>query len=345
MEHVGRYWHRLADGRVQCDLCPRYCRLREGQFGSCSVRANVDGHLVVPTCGRSPGFAIHPIEQKPLNHFLPGSSVFSVGAVGSNLDCRLCQSGRGEMDCLPDAISPVQIAEAARAHGCSAVAHTGGDPVVFPERAIDLALACRERGLANVVVTAGYVNPEARADLFAVVDAANVALQGFNDGFYQRVTGGRLQPVLDTIRYLAHQTGVWLELTTMLIPGHNDATSELTEMCDWLVQEVGPDVPLHFTAFHPGNRVSHMPATPSRTLVRARLIGLEAGLQHVYIASAHDPDGNTTSCPNCHTPVVRRERCTVESYQLDAHGRCQVCGSTIPGRFAAEAGERLTAHA
>lgn len=337
MDHDARYWHRLDDGRIQCDLCPRECRLRAGQRGFCFVRANVDDKLVLTTYGRSSGFCVDPIEKKPLNHFLPGTGVLSFGTAGCNLGCKFCQnweiSTSREMDQLADQASPAQIAAAAVAQGCSGVAYTYNDPVIFAEYAIDVAAACRQRGLANVAVTAGYVNPEARADFFAAMDAANVDLKGFDDHFYQQLTGGRLQPVLDTISYLVHETDVWVELTTLLIPGHNDATSDLQRMCAWIVSELGPDVPLHFTAFHPDHRLGHLPPTPARTLTRARLIGLAAGLRYVYTGNVRDLEGGTTYCPTCATPVISRDRYTIDDYLLDAAGGCPVCGTTIAGRF------------
>lgn len=337
-----RYWQRLSDGRVQCDLCPRECRLRPGQRGFCFVRANVDGELVLTTYGRSSGFVVDPIEKKPLNHFLPGTSVLSFGTAGCNLGCKFCQnyeiSTSREMERVAVEAGPVDIASQAQRSGCSGVAYTYNDPVIFAEYAIDVAQACRELGVANIAVTAGYVNPEARRDFFAVMDAANVDLKGFSDSFYQQLTGARLQPVLDTISYLVHETDVWVELTNLLIPGYNDATSELRMMCNWIVNELGPDVPVHFTAFHPDHRMRNVPPTPPRTLTRARLVGLEAGLRYVYTGNVHDPEGGTTYCPTCSSPVIRRNRYVIEGYHLDATGSCQVCGTNIAGRFGAEPG-------
>ncbi len=311
--------------------------MRPGQRGFCFVRANEDGQLVLTTYGRSSGFCIDPVEKKPLNHFLPGTQVFSFGTAGCNLACKYCQnweiSTSREMNLLAEEASPSQIARTAANWQCSSVAFTYNDPVIFAEYAIDTAVACRAAGLASIAVTAGYINPEARRDFFAVMDAANIDLKGFSDSFYQQVTGARLRPVLDTISYAVHETNVWVELTTLLLPGYNDASSDLREMCWWIVTELGPDVPLHFTAFHPDNRMRDLPRTPSRTLARARAIAQEEGLHYVYTGNIEDPDGQTTYCPNCKSPVIRRDRYTIDSYDLDAEGRCRVCGTQIPGRF------------
>lgn len=337
-----RYWQRLSDGRVQCDLCPRECRLRDGQRGFCFVRANVNDELVLTTYGRSSGFCVDPVEKKPLNHFLPGTSVLSFGTAGCNLGCKFCQnyeiSTSREMDRLADEASPDEIARMAKRAGCSGVAYTYNDPVIFAEYAIDVAQACHELGLANIAVTAGYVKPEARADFFAVMDAANVDLKGFSDSFYQQLTGARLAPVLETISYLVNETDVWVELTTLLIPGHNDATSEIRAMCNWILNELGPDVPLHFTAFHPDHRLRHVPPTPARTLGRARAVAQEVGLHYVYTGNIHDLEGGTTYCPSCTSPMIRRNRYLIDSYHLTADGHCSVCDTPIAGRFAAKAG-------
>ena len=311
--------------------------MRPGQRGFCFVRANEDGQVVLTTYGRSSGFCIDPVEKKPLNHFLPGTQVFSFGTAGCNLACKYCQnweiSTSREMNLLAEEASPSQIARTAANWQCSSVAFTYNDPVIFAEYAIDTAVACRAAGLASIAVTAGYINPEARRDFFAVMDAANIDLKGFSDSFYQQVTGARLRPVLDTISYAVHETNVWVELTTLLLPGYNDASSDLREMCRWIVTELGPDVPLHFTAFHPDNRMRDLPRTPTRTLARARAIAQEEGLHYVYTGNIEDPDGQTTYCPNCKSPVIRRDRYTIDSYDLDAEGRCRVCGTQIPGRF------------
>ncbi|MEW5973588.1 MAG: AmmeMemoRadiSam system radical SAM enzyme, partial [Pseudomonadota bacterium] len=254
-----KYWHRLDDGRIQCDLCPRFCRLNEGQRGLCFVRARVADQVVLTTYGRSSGFVIDPIEKKPLAHFLPGTPVLSFGTAGCNLACGYCQnwdiSKSRQTDRLLDQASPETIAEAALRTGCRSVAYTYNDPVIFHEYAIDVARACRARGLKNVAVTAGYVCPEPRAEFYAWMDAANVDLKSFSEETYKKHTGAHLAPVLDTLRYIRHETGVWLEVTTLLIPGLNDSDEELHAMAQWMVTELGPEVPWHFSAFHPDYRM------------------------------------------------------------------------------------------
>ena len=335
--HPARYWHRLNDGRLQCDLCPRDCRLHEGQRGACFVRQQVDGQMMLTTYGRSSGFCIDPIEKKPLNHFHPGSSVFSFGTAGCNLACKFCQnwdiSKSRDMDRLMDAATPDEIAATAAAHGCRSVAFTYNDPVIFAEYAIDTALACHARGLATVAVTAGYISPGPRRDFYAVMDAANVDLKAFTDDFYVHQTGARLAPVLDTLLYLRHETDVWVEITTLLIPGLNDSEAEIAALTKWVATELGPDVPLHFTAFHPDYKLDQLPPTPPATLTRARRIGLDAGLHYVYTGNVHDPEGGSTRCPACGQSVIERDWYAILAYRLDAHGACLACGHPIAGRF------------
>ncbi len=336
--YPARYWHMLDDGRMQCDLCPRDCRLHEGQRGLCFVRMREHDRMVLTTYGRSSGFCIDPVEKKPLNHFLPGTSILSFGTAGCNLACKFCQnwdiSKSREMDTLADAASPEAIADAAVRADCSSVAFTYNDPVVFAEYAMDIAAACRARGIAPVAVTAGYIHPEARRDFFATMDAANVDLKGFTDEFYVKLCGARLQPVLDTLSYLRHETDVWFEITTLLIPGKNDSDAELKAMTAWIMRELGPDVPLHFTAFHPDYKMTDLPRTPAATLQRARRIALDAGLHYVYTGNVFDPEGGTTYCPTCHEPLIVRDWHAILEYRLTDSGHCPACHTAIPGRFA-----------
>lgn len=306
-----KYSHPLDDGRIQCDLCPRYCRLQEGQQGLCFVRARQHNQIVLTTYGRSSGFCIDPIEKKPLNHFLPGTSVLSFGTAGCNLSCRFCQnwdmSKSREMDTLADEASPETIASTAARLGCRSVAYTYNDPVIFHEYAIDVAQACREQGIKSVAVTAWYVCEQPREEFYRYMDAANVDLKGFTEPFYKQICAGSLQPVLETLSYLKHQTNVWLELTTLLIPGYNDSESELEQLTQWTVEHLGPDVPIHFTAFHPDYRMLDLPATPPATLTMARRIARKNGIRYAYTGNVHDRDGGSTSCHECHATLIGRD--------------------------------------
>jgi len=335
--HPARWWHRLDDGRIQCDLCPRDCRLHEGQRGLCFVRRREGDAMVLATWGRSSGFAVDPIEKKPLNHFLPGSTVFSFGTAGCNLACKFCQnwdiSKSREMDRLLDRASPERIAEAAQASGCASVAFTYNDPVIFAEYAMDTADACHALGLATVAVTAGYMHAEPRREFYAKMDAANVDLKAFSDDFYFKQTGARLAPVLETLEYIAHDTDCWLEVTTLLVPGLNDGNAELEAMSRWLVSHLGPEVPLHFTAFHPDYRMTDVAATPLATLRRARAVALDQGLRHVYTGNVHDTQGGTTFCTHCERSLIERDWHRLLSYELDARGACRHCGTPLAGRF------------
>ena len=299
--HPARWWHHLEDGRLQCDLCPRDCKLGDGQRGACFVRQNVAGGMVLTTYGRSSGFCIDPIEKKPLNHFLPGSKVLSFGTAGCNLMCKFCQnwdiSKSKDMDRLLERAAPDDIAKAAAASGCRSVAFTYNDPVIFAEYAMDTADACHERGLRTVAVTAGYMHAEPRRAFYAKMDAANVDLKAFTDTFYARLSAAHLQPVLDTLRYLRHETDTWIEITTLLIPGQNDSTGEITALSDWIARELGVDVPLHFSAFHPDYKMTDLPRTPAATLTRAREIARAAGLHYVYTGNVHDLDGERPAAP------------------------------------------------
>jgi pyruvate formate lyase activating enzyme len=335
--YPARYWHLLDDGRLRCDLCPRDCSLHDQQRGACFVRMRQGEHMVLTTYGRSSGFCIDPIEKKPLNHFYPGSSVLSFGTAGCNLACKFCQnwdiSKSRDMDTLMDAATPETIAQAALAQHCTSVAFTYNDPVIFAEYAMDTADACHALGIKTVAVTAGYIHEAARHDFFAKIDAANVDLKAFDEDFYFKLTSAHLQPVLDTLKYLVYETDVWLEITTLLIPGHNDSDTELQALCNWVGQELGPDVPLHFTAFHPDYRMADVPATPLATLRRARQLALQRGLHHVYIGNVHEAEGATTWCPQCHAPLLVRHGYTITQARLDPAGRCPDCGSQLVGHF------------
>ena len=332
-----RYWHALEDGRVQCDVCPRFCKMREGQRGLCFVRANQHGAIVLTTYGRSSGFCVDPIEKKPLNHFLPGTPVLSFGTAGCNLACQFCQnwdiSKSREMDTLMDQAGPDTIARAARQLGCKSVAYTYNDPVIFMEYAIDVAKACREQGIKSVAVTAGYMTDAPRRELYQHMDAANVDLKAFTEDFYWKTTSSHLAPVLETLEYLKHETQVWFELTTLLIPGHNDSDHELTEMSKWVVSHLGPDVPVHFSAFHPDWRMRDVPPTPPATLRRARRIAMDHGIRYAYTGNVHDEAGQSTYCHQCGTTVIGRDGYEITAWHLDRAGACERCGTACAGVF------------
>jgi pyruvate formate lyase activating enzyme len=342
-----RYWHHLDDGRVQCDVCPRACKLRPGQRGVCFVRGRPDAEasaggevpdgVALLTYGRSSGYCVDPVEKKPLDHFLPGSSVLSFGTAGCNLACRFCQnwdiSKSKEMDTLADAAGPEAIAASARRLGCRSVAFTYNDPTIFLEYAADVADACHEVDVRAIAVTAGYICPDPRRDLYGHLDALNVDLKGFTEEFYRHVCGGRLAPVLETLEYLRHETDLWFEITTLLIPGRNDGDAELDELTSWVAGHLGPDVPLHFTAFHPDFKMTDVPHTPAATLSRARDRGLRNGLRYVYTGNVHDREGSSTWCPGCGALLIERDWYELGAWHLSDDGRCLTCGWALPGRF------------
>ena len=339
--HPARWWHPLEDGRepprLQCDLCPRDCKLHDGQRGACFVRRNDGGKMVLTTYGRSSGFCIDPVEKKPLNHFHPGSAILSFGTAGCNLACKFCQnwdiSKSRDTDRLLDAASPDGIARAAAAYGAQSVAFTYNDPVIFAEYAIDTALACHRQHVKTVAVTAGHIHPEPAREFFAVMDAANVDLKAFSDEFYVKLCGGHLSPVLDTLAYIHHDTKCWLEITTLLIPGHNDSSAEIAELARWVVKELGPEVPLHFTAFHPDWKMTDLDPTPPALLRHARRLALDAGLHYVYTGNVRDSEGGTTFCPGCHAALIERDGYTIRRYDLPDDGRCPHCRTPIAGHF------------
>ncbi len=349
---AGRFWHRLDDGRVQCDLCPRFCHLADGQRGFCFIRENMGGQMALTSYGRASGFCLDPIEKKPLNHFLPGTSVLSFGTAGCNLGCRFCQnwdiSKAKEQDRLNAHATPDAIAAAAVSSGAASVAFTYPDPVIFAEYALDTARACRERGVKTVAVTAGYITEEARGPFYEHIDAANVDLKAFTERFYHKVCYAHLEPVKETLRWLRHETGVWLEVTTLLIPGENDGPEEIDRLCEWFASALGDEVPLHFTGFHPDFKMLDRPATPAETLTRARAQALRWGLKHVYTGNVHDSDGGSTYCAGCGALLVERDWYRLGRYHLDARGACRDCGRVLAGRFGARPGRwgarRLPVH-
>lgn len=337
-----RYWHVLGDGRIQCDVCPRYCKLHDGQRGLCFVRARRGDQIVLTTYGRSSGFCVDPIEKKPLNHFLPGTPVLSFGTAGCNLTCKFCQnwdiSKAQTFDRIQDLASPEAIAKAAERSGCRSVAFTYNDPVIFFEYAVDVAQACHERGIKTVAVSAGYISAEPRTEFFRHMDAANIDLKGFTEGFYKNLCSGKLAPVLETLKYLKHETNVWFEITTLLIPGENDSSVEIEAETAWIMEHLGPDVPVHFTAFHPDWKMRDVPPTPPATLKAARQIARNAGLYYVYTGNIDDALGQATHCYACDEILIGRNWYDLTAWNLSTDGRCGHCGARCHGVFESEAG-------
>jgi len=331
------YWHFIDDGRIQCDLCPRQCRLHEGQDGLCFVRGRRGDGMVLNTYNRSSGFCIDPIEKKPLNHFYPGTSVLSFGTAGCNLACKFCQnwdmSKSREMKRLSQYASPAMIAQAAQKYACQSVAYTYNDPVIFMEYALDVAAACRELDIRSVAVTAAYINSPAREVFFQHMDAVNADLKAFSEQFYFKITGGHLQPVLESLEYIKRETSAWLEITTLLIPGLNDSQHELEQLSAWVVEHLGADVPLHFSAFHPDWKMRDVPPTPLSTLLLAYDIAKKAGLQHVYVGNVHDKKHSSTYCANCGHQLIGRDWYELSDWNLDENGACMKCGEICAGRF------------
>ncbi|NIP38968.1 MAG: AmmeMemoRadiSam system radical SAM enzyme [Candidatus Dadabacteria bacterium] len=333
----GNWWHKMDDGRIQCDLCPRNCRLNDGQQGFCYIREARNGELVLTSYGRASGFCIDPIEKKPLNHFYPGSSVLSFGTAGCNLGCRFCQnwdiSKAREDDRLTSPASPEKIARAAKEHGCKSIAFTYNDPVIFAEYAIDSSLAAHELDIKTVAVTAGYITAEARGDFYRNIDAANIDLKAFTQEFYGKICFAELEPVLDTLIWLKNETDVWIEVTTLLIPDHNDSDDEITKLSQWFLDNLGPETPLHFTAFHPDFKMMDVPATPPQTLSRARNIAKKIGMYHVYTGNVYDTEGQSTYCHNCSNIIIERNWYELGKWNLDNNGCCNKCGEKLSGHF------------
>jgi pyruvate formate lyase activating enzyme len=329
------WWHKEADGRILCTLCPRLCRMAEGQAGFCYIRKNIAGKLYSLAYGTSTGFAIDPIEKKPLNHFLPGTDILSFGTAGCNLGCRFCQNWSISKAKLDEAqsltASPEEVVKLALRNHVPSIAFTYNDPVIWGEYVIDISQLARERGLKSVMVTAGYITPQARPEVFRYIDAVNVDLKAFAERFYHKITFSHLEPVLNTLRWLRHETTMWFEITNLMIPGENDDPDETRRLCDWVMENLGDSVPLHFTAFHPDFKMTDKPRTPASTLRRARGIALSAGIKYCYVGNVFDEEGQTTFCPACRRVLIRRSWHAILEYNLEGN-RCS-CGERIPGLF------------
>ncbi len=339
----GKYWHKTdLEGQIHCDLCPRSCVLKEGDRGFCFIRQNLDGQMYLTSYGRSTGFCIDPIEKKPLNHFLPGTSVLSFGTAGCNLGCRFCQnwdiSKSREIERLSERAYPEDIAQAALRHGCRSVAFTYNDPVIWLEYAVDTALACREVGIKTVAVTAGYITPEARPEFYSLIDAANVDLKAFSEQFYKHLTLSELAPVLDTLKWLKHESDVWFEITNLIIPEENDSIEELKSMCDWIVTNLGEEVPVHFTAFHPDFKLNDRPPTPPSILIEAREIAISAGIKYAYTGNVNDKKRQSTYCPSCSNLLIERDWYELGKFNVKK-GCCNKCGSKVNGVFEDKKGD------
>ena len=331
-----RWWQGLDEEKVVCTLCPRECHIPKNSRGFCFVRANVDGELVLTTYGRSSGFCIDPIEKKPLNHFLPGTPVLSLGTAGCNLGCKFCQnwdiSKSRQMDTVAGKAGPDTIVQAALQTHCRSLAFTYNDPIIWAEYAIDIAKVAHENDLKTVAVTAGYISPDARAEFFSHMDAANVDLKAFTETFYRKLTQTALEPVLQTLKYLKHQTDVWFEITNLVIPGENDSVDEFKRMCHWIVTELGDDVPVHFSAFHPDFKMMDYPPTPHQTLIAARQIALDAGIQYAYVGNVNDHTNQSTYCHACGKRVIERDWYQLGAYKMVGQ-QCAYCNTPIPGVF------------
>ncbi len=340
--YKAKYFTPISKEKIKCDLCPRACVIGEGQHGFCLVRQNHGNQMILTTYGRSSGFCVDPIEKKPLNHFYPGQPILSFGTAGCNLGCRFCQnwdiSKAKKLDKLQQQASPYKIAKAGKDLNCVGIAFTYNDPVIFAEYAIDIAKECQEIGLKTVAVTAGYIMPKARKEFYQHIDAANVDLKAFTQSFYKRLCMANLDPILETLCYLKHETNVWFEITNLVIPTHNDAYKEIDEMTKWAMKHLGPDVPLHFTAFHPDFKMNDLPRTPDEHLIKARKIALENGLNYVYTGNMHNHETASTYCPECEHLLIERDWYELGKYHIKDNC-CEFCGTKIPGHFTNEKGE------
>ncbi len=334
--HPAKWWHSLGDGMIRCDLCPRHCHIQNEHFGYCRVRFAKNGSLFTIVYGDCSGFALDPIEKKPLFHFLPGSNTFSFGTASCNMGCVFCQNWRITKESCEEVLvseaTPEAIAEAAKENNCASVSFTYNEPTISLEYLLDTAHNCHQLGIRTVAVTNGYISKEARHDCYSAVDAANIDLKGFSEKFYQNYCKASLKPVLETLDYVANQTQTWLEVTTLLIPGANDSNSEIEAMTKWLVGNLGPHVPLHFSAFHPAYELSGIQSTPAATLLRARDIAKKNGIHHVYTGNILESKTQATYCSECKKIVIERDGFRTQSVFL-TDGKCHHCQAPLAGIF------------
>lgn len=332
-----KYQKLLTNGNIECTICPRGCRLGEGQRGFCHVRKNIEGNIVLDTYGYNTGLAIDPIEKKPLYQFYPTSGILSFGTLGCNMGCKFCQNWqttKNKADCkLGNKTTPEEIVKIAKQYNCKSVAFTYNDPIVFFEYAIDTAKLCRQEGIKTVVVTAGYINPEPAQEFFEYMDAANIDLKGFSERFYAKNCLAKIHPILETIKYVSNETPCHVELTTLLIEGENDSEEELQAECDWILENLGDSVPLHFSAFFPNYKVKDKKSTEFSTLMRAYNIAKNCGLKYVYTGNLTNIETSTTYCKSCKKPIIVRNGYQMLEYHLMPGGKCRYCGTQCDGRF------------
>ncbi|GAB4296587.1 MAG: AmmeMemoRadiSam system radical SAM enzyme [Ignavibacteriaceae bacterium] len=333
---IAKWWEEAENNKILCTLCPRYCKIGEGQPGFCYIRQNHGGKLYTTGYGRPTGFAIDPIEKKPLNHFLPGTNVLSFGTAGCNLGCKFCQNwsiSKAKLDELNSmSVSPEEVVQLALRYSTPSIAYTYNDPTIFGEYVMDISEIARDKGIKNVMVTAGYIDKNARKEIYRFIDAANVDLKAFTERFYHKITFSHLDYVLDTLLWLKNETEIWFEITTLLIPGENDSDEEIKRECEWILKNLGSSVPLHFTAFHPDFKMMDKEPTPPSTLRRAREIALKEGINFCYVGNVHDIKGQTTFCPGCNIALIERDWHSVRFNKLNK-GKCPACGTEIPGCF------------
>ncbi len=331
-----RWWEHDEKGKILCTLCPRFCHIGSGQAGFCYIRQNIDDKLYSLGYGQSTGFAIDPVEKKPLNHFLPGSPILSFGTAGCNLGCKFCQNWSISKAKLDDnnsmVASPENIVAIALKNKCPSIALTYNDPTIIGEFVIDINKIAKEHGIHTVLVTAGYITPQARKEVYANVSAANVDLKGFTEKFYQKITLSEIAPVLDTLKWLKNESDIWFEITNLKIPDENDSIEETKEMCEWILNNLGDEIPLHFTAFHPDFKMMDKQRTPAETVNNARKIAMDMGIKYCYVGNIHEISGQTTYCPNCKTAVIARDWHKVLMSNMVGN-KCKNCGTKIAGVF------------
>ncbi|MHB8580246.1 MAG: AmmeMemoRadiSam system radical SAM enzyme [Ignavibacteriaceae bacterium] len=333
---LAKWWHTLEGGKILCTLCPRYCKIGEGQPGFCYIRQNQGGKLYTLGYGKPTGFAIDPVEKKPLFHFYPGTSILSFGTAGCNLGCKFCQNwsiSKAKLDELQSVSAlPEDVVMLAKKYKVPSIAFTYNDPTIFGEYVIDIAEIARAENVKTVMVTAGYIDKEARKKIYKNIDAANVDLKGFTERFYFKLTSSHLKDVLDTLIWLKNETEVWIEITTLLIPDENDSLDEIKLESEWILENLGDSVPLHFTAFHPDFKMKDKYPTPEKTLTTARRIALESGIKYCYTGNVHNTEGQTTYCYSCKTALIKRDWHTVLFNKI-IEGKCFKCGAKVEGRF------------